>query len=459
MASIRKIEGKGGVAFKITVSMGRDAQDKQIRHYKTWKPDRPMTARQMEKEAQRVALEFEREITLGFQADNRQTFAEYAAYVYDIQEQRGDKPQTLHRIKRQTARINEYIGHMRLADIRPQHLTALYKKLSEPGANHWRVYAAPAVDFNELRGSDNYNEFAKKCGVYGRLIANLCRGQQITRKNAAIIERHLGRKDLFKIVGNDAPLSPGTIRDYHSVIYAVLAQAEREMIIPYNPAEKATLPPKSRVRPSESLQPEQVQNILEALKCEPLDIRTMLTFFIVTGCRRGEIMGLRWEKVDFAMGQLKIDRCLHYLSDRGVFEGETKTNNTRYIVLPEETVALLRKYRVWQMERRLAMGDQWQNTGYVFTRSNGTALNPSTANQILNEFCKRHNFPHIHPHTFRHTAASILLTNGIDVLTVSKMLGHADTSTTLDTYGHVIDDAKRKAAECISDTILRNNRV
>lgn len=125
MASIRKIEGKGGVSYKITVSMGRDTQDKQIRHFKTWKPDKPMTARQMEKEVQRVALEFEREITMGFQADNRQTFAEYVEYVFDLQVQRGDKPQTLHNMRMLLSRINEHIGHMKLADIRPQHLTAL----------------------------------------------------------------------------------------------------------------------------------------------------------------------------------------------------------------------------------------------------------------------------------------------------------------------------------------------
>ena len=105
------------------------------------------------------------------------------------------------------------------------------------------------------------------------------------------------------------------------------------------------------------------------------------------------------------------------------------------------------------------MGDQWQDTGYVFTRKNGAARNPEDVNSILNKFCKRHGLPHIHPHTFRHTAASILLSNGVDVLTVSKMLGHADTSTTLDTYGHAIEEAKRKAAECISDTILRKKQA
>ena len=105
-------------------------------------------------------------------------------------------------------------------------------------------------------------------------------------------------------------------------------------------------------------------------------------------------------------------------------------------------------------EQRLKMGDQWQDSGYVFPGTNGGTPNPASFNGRLTHFCDRHNLPRIHPHTFRHTCASILLTNGVDVLTVAKMLGHADTSTTLDTYGHAIDEAKRKAAECISDTIL-----
>lgn len=89
MASIKRIEGKGGVSYKITVSMGRDAQDRQIRHYKTWKPDRPMTDRQMEKAVQKVAYEFEHNLQVGFQVDNRQTFEQYAYYVIDLKERQG----------------------------------------------------------------------------------------------------------------------------------------------------------------------------------------------------------------------------------------------------------------------------------------------------------------------------------------------------------------------------------
>ena len=86
MANIKRIDGKTGTSFKITVT-----------HYKTWAPERPMTERQMEKEVQRVAFEFEREIELGFQADNRQTFAEYAKYVLELKERAGDKYRTLER--------------------------------------------------------------------------------------------------------------------------------------------------------------------------------------------------------------------------------------------------------------------------------------------------------------------------------------------------------------------------
>lgn len=458
MASIRKIEGKGGVSYKITVSMGRDAQDKQIRHFKTWRPDRPMTARQMEKEVQRVALEFEREITLGFQADNRQTFAQYAAYVYGLQEQRGDKPQTLHRIKRQTARINEHIGHMKLADIRPQHLTALYKKLSEPGQNRWRIYAVPAVDFNELRGTDNYNEFAEKCGVYGRLIANLCRGRQITRKNAAIIEQHLGRKDLFKIVGNDAPLSPGTIRGYHGVIYAILAQAEREMIIPYNAASKAMPPAVSRKK-AEYFQPEQITLILSALEDEPEKWRVLTHLLIVTGCRRGEIAGLKWSKVDLRNGRLEISTSLSYSRERGIYETTTKTGNIRFVNIPAETVTLLKKYRASQASLRLANGDRWQDTGYLFTQDDGQPMNPTSITAWLNKFSRRRGLPHIYPHSFRHSVASILISAGTDLVTVAGQLGHAQVSTTGDIYAHVIEEAKAQATECIADIMLRGKRA
>ena len=459
MASIRKIEGKNGVSFKITVSMGRDAQDNQLRHYKTWKPDKPMTAKQAEREAQRVAYEFERDLLLGFQADSRQTFAEYAEHVYEIKEQEGSKPQTLARISRQLEQINAHIGSMKLSEIKPQHITAMYKKMREPGENRWMRFAYPTIDFSDILGDQQYKAFGKKFGIDGKIIKRLCDGHCISLKNAEIISKGLNRADLFRIEGRNAGLAPTTIHSIHGTVYAVFAQAFKEMILVYNPAERATLPKKIPVRDVKTLQPEMIAVLLDKLKSEPIEFQTLITLFAVSGCRRGELLALKWNNVDFDKKQIHVESSLNYLSGVGVYEGTTKTGNERTIPLPDYVFSLLRKHRANQNEYRLSIGDLWQDHGYVFTRRDGTATNPNAVNLLLSDFCKRHGLPHINPHQFRHTAASILLSNGIDVLTVSKILGHANTTTTLDIYGHAIDEAKAKAAECVSEIILNQKKA
>ena len=152
MASIKRIDGKNGPSFKITVTKGRDLDGKQVRHYKTWTPEHGMTTRQMEKEVQKVAFEFERDIELGFQADNRQTFAEYAAYVIALKERTGAKRRTIDRYQELLQRINPAIGHIKLADLRPQHLNTFYKNLAEPGISNQGDKAQAKVDlYGEMK--------------------------------------------------------------------------------------------------------------------------------------------------------------------------------------------------------------------------------------------------------------------------------------------------------------------
>lgn len=454
MASIKKIQGKGGVSYKITVAMGRDALGNQIRHYKTWRPDRPMPPRQMEKEAKQAGFEFERELEKGFLPDSKQTFSEYAEYIFSLREQRGDKPQTLNRVRRQVDRINKYIGHMKLVDIRPQHLNEMYKKLAEPGANTCGVYAAPAVDFKELLAGDSFETFASKCGVSWAVIRRLCHGQNISLKNADKVSKSLGRSDLFTVVGSGKPLSPGTIRSYHGVVSMIFGNAEKEMIVQYNPAERVTLPKMKKVRNQEAIQTDILKKILAALDKERIDFKMLVHMLIVTGCRRGEVLGLTWNDVDFDNEQIFVDKSVSYLPKKGIFCDTTKTENSRYVSIPKETVALLRRYRAWQTDQRILIGDLWQDNDLVFSKWNGTFLYPASVNIKLSEFCKRNGFPNLHPHLFRHTAASILLSNGIDVLSVSKMLGHSSPNMTMRVYAHEIEAARRKGADCISNVIL-----
>lgn len=463
MASIRHYTNKrGDVTYQIIVSAGSDRIGRQIRHYKTWKPPATMGARDIARELQRIATEFEQDILGGFQIDNKQTFAEYAEYCYSLRVQAGEKPQTLERVKRQTARINEYIGNLQLNKITPRNLNEMYKSFAKPGANRWQIYAVPAADFVEMQGDMTCKEFAEKCGVYDRLIWKLRRGQQITRQNAAIIEKNLGKKGLFTIKGSNKPLSPATIRDYHAVVSSVFDRAYKEMIIKYNPAERVVLPKMRRVREQKALEPQELQAVLTALEAEPLQFKTMITLFIVTGCRRGEILALTWDKINYEKAEILIDASMNYVPHVGIFEGTTKTENKRRVAIPPEMVTLLKRYRIEQAERKLMLGDMWGSAGnrnLVFPKWDGNPLNPGNVNVMLTEFCKRHNLPHINPHLFRHTAASLLISNGVDVLTVSKMLGHSDMSTTMETYAHALEDARHKTAECFELVLLQDKRA
>ena len=176
---------------------------------------------------------------------------------------------------------------------------------------------------------------------------------------------------------------------------------------------------------------------------------------MITGCPRGEIAGLKWNHIHWDENQIKIDCALLYSAERGIYEDTTKTSTTRYITLPLETMQLLKEYRAWYLELKLKNGDRWHNTPYVFVQDNGLPVHPDGITVWLRHFSKRHNLPHIHPHKFRHTMASLLYFGGLDSVTISKRLGHAKVPTTQDIYSHIIKQADTAASECIANTVLR----
>ena len=458
MATIEKLTGKTGTTYRITVYAGFDTQGKRIRHRTTYKPVPGMTSRQTEKAAQRAAADFERSIEQGYALDNRQTFAEYAAYVLDLKERSGTKPKTLDRYRELMGRINQAIGHMKLADIRPQHLNSFYKNLSEPGIRETGGIATAKIDLSTWLKANKKSRagIARAAGVAASTVSAAAQGQPIQEVKAEAIAQAMGKRlgDVFTVEYDMEPLSDKTVLAYHRLISIILAQAEKEMLVPYNAAAKAT-PPKAAKKAPNYFQPETISEILKALEAEPLKWQLITHMLLVTGCRRGEIMGLKWDKVDFKTNRVKIDRELIISKSKGVHESTTKTNDIRYLTLPTETMVLLRKHKREQLRLQLANGDRWIDTGYVFTQDNGDYMNPDSVTGWLYGFSRRHGLPHINPHAFRHTVASVLLANGTDIVTVAAQLGHASASTTENFYAHIIEENKAKASECIADVLLR----
>ena len=110
-----------------------------------------------------------------------------------------------------------------------------------------------------------------------------------------------------------------------------------------------------------------------------------------------------------------------------------------------ETIQLLEMWKAEQDGLRKAYGDAWIDSGYVFTQDNGDRMCPDSITNWLDKFSKANNLPHIHPHAFRHTAASLMIANGVDLVTTANELGHANATTTVSIYAHQIAQAKAKA--------------
>ena len=458
MATIEKLSNKTGTTYRITVYSGFDTQGKRIRHRMSYKPTPGMTVRQTEKAVQRAAADFERSIEQGYALDNRQTFAEYAAYVVELKERSGVRATTLDRYRGLLERINAAIGHIKLQDIRPQHLNAFYKNLAEPGLRAGGGSATAKIDLAKYLKQHKISRasIAEKAGISASTVGVAVKGEPVKVEKAAAISQALGKRteELFTVQRDMNPLSDKTVLEYHRLISTILNQAEKEMLVPYNAAAKAT-PPKVERHDPNYFQPDQIAAILEALEEEPLKWQLITHLMIVTGCRRGEIMGLQWDKVDFDHNRVKIDKSLVSSESKGIYLGNTKTSDIRYLNLPRETMELLRQHKREQLRLQLANGDRWVNTGFVFTQDNGEHMNPDSITGWLKAFSARNGLPHINPHAFRHTVASVLLANGTDIVTVSKQLGHASVNTTESFYSHIIEENKAKASECIAEVLLR----
>lgn len=250
-------------------------------------------------------------------------------------------------------------------------------------------------------------------------------------------------------------LSAKTVLEHHRLISTVLEQALKEGLVAVNVASRATLPKVER-KEVNYFQPEQIAAIREALEHEPLKWKALVHMLLITGARRGEVLGLKWDNVDFENNRVYICNSVLYSADVGIYESTPKTEKSkRYIYLPAETMALLRAYRAWQIAERERLDGYYLDRGFVFAQDNGAPMHPDSVTDYLKKLSKRYGLPHLNPHAFRHTMASMLYYNGVDSVSISKRLGHAQVSTTSNIYAHVIESADKKNAEILSDIFLK----
>jgi integrase len=171
--------------------------------------------------------------------------------------------------------------------------------------------------------------------------------------------------------------------------------------------------------------------------------------------RQMELLGLKWTDLDWIRQTIKVERQLVRPDGHGIEFSAPKTRyGKRSIELGVKTTEVLRNHYERQQRERLAAGEQWEENNLIFTTGNGTPIHQRNLLRDFKKLLQDAGLPSIRFHDLRHTAASLLLNQGIPVITVSRRLGHAKASITLDVYGHLIPSMQSKVAELIDDLVM-----
>lgn len=253
------------------------------------------------------------------------------------------------------------------------------------------------------------------------------------------------------------PLSGKTILEHHRLLRAMLHKAVYWQLIVANPAERVQ-PPKARKPKRRSYDDEQTKILLENLELlssEDTKYKVAIILTVFTGVRLGELMGLEWQDVDFKNGIISINRSSQYLSDMGVFTKVPKTESSiREIAIPEFIISLLEEYKLWYEEQKSFYSELWTDSNRLFVQADGKPMHPSTISKWFVKYVGQIGLPVINFHGLRHTNASLLVAQNIDIAVISARLGHAQISTTLDFYVHPLLSHNRKAGYALENLLL-----
>ena len=241
-------------------------------------------------------------------------------------------------------------------------------------------------------------------------------------------------------------LATATIRHVHVVAHRAFKEAKAWGLLRDNPADMVK-PPKMRAAEVKILQAAEAKELLGKLRCGPLYMLASLA--LGTGARRGELLALRWRDIDFDSRRLTIEQALEQTAEHGIRTKEPKTKHgRRTISLPAHIVAELRAHHAAQAEQRLALGmGRAPEDATVLASLDGKPLSPDTVSKQWERTMDALGRPEITLHSLRHTHASMLIASGMDILTISRRLGHANPTVTLNVYGHLIAGSDDKAAQ------------
>ncbi|MBR2132561.1 MAG: site-specific integrase [Oscillospiraceae bacterium] len=425
MASIRVRNG----SYQITVSCGYDIHGKKLLQTTTFVPDPTLSPKKREKAVQAFAQQFESRVKNGFSMDGRKiTLKEFSDRWIKEYAKINLQPGTVTKyLEELNDKILPALGHLKLSDLKPHQVNAFFASLTQDGA----------------------------------------------------------RKD-----GKPGGYSKGTILKTRNVLSSILRTATEWEIIDSNPCDKVRLQTKEADEKLKFFTPEQTAHFLayieepytirvgghrrtddtgkpyivgdyEITKTIPEQIRVLFNLAIYTGLRKGELLALQWNDIHFDADIIQVSKAVTLVDGKPICKTPKTKSSHRSVSIPHSLTERLWKLKQSQDEFQVQVKDFWQGENWIFTQENGKMMGYSTPYQALQDTITRYNqnkptdehLPHIPFHGLRHTSATLLIASQQDVKTVSKRLGHAQTSTTMNIYAHALQESDRKAADALASML------
>ncbi len=262
------------------------------------------------------------------------------------------------------------------------------------------------------------------------------------------MQKEGSRKD-----GKPGAISGTTVLQLHRILHKAFETGVRWNLFSKNIIDGVDAPRRNNheITP---LTEEQVKQMLELVSKEAPHYHLITLIAVIGGLRRSEILGLRWRDTDFSKNAVMVNQTLHYVKGWGLFFKEPKNRKSRRAVtLPAELMGLLKQYKAAQNERRLALGDLWQDNDLVFTGWNGKPFHPDNVTSWFKDFMRRSGLPPVNFHTLRHTSCSLLISEGLHAKVISSRLGHSGIQITMNTYGHLFEASQREAADALAHLV------
>lgn len=402
-----KIRKRSNDTYQLAVSYGSKDDGSQMTHYKT-------IIAQSKAEALKAWVLFASEVQKGQVVESQKSITlddffaiwmkEFAVASHSIRTQETNR--YLYK------RISKALGHKKLKTITPLDIQKFYNNLKEVGIKK------------------DPNAKTRK------------RSKQYTKE--------------------DQLLSPTTVRKYHVLLHELFSKAVKWQMVIDNPVDRVEtpkVPPKLKRMYSDEL----INKFVNGLYNEDLKHKILGFIALVTGARRGEIMGLQWRHMDLEKMSVTIEQTNQYIRGEGtkIIKSTKNASSLRKISLPKYLCDLLAEYKQDCLSLSEELGEIWQGPHdiediFVFSNYNGLPMEPGSFNHWLTKYCRKNNIEPLHPHELRHIATSIWIKNNVPLQTISSRLGHANTVTTQVIYSHLIKNSDKQCSD-IFDEMLRDN--